>query len=53
MRRPSDLRYFGVTDKGVTDKSGKYPPAPITIAITEPLRATRTRSESAATRNFI
>jgi hypothetical protein len=45
--------YFGMSDKGVTDKSGKYPPAPITIATTEPLRAMRTKSERAATMNFI
>jgi hypothetical protein len=45
--------YFGVTDKGVTDKSGRYPPAPITKATIEPVTAKRTRSESVATRNFI
>ena len=50
--RPGTNAYFGVTAKGV-DKSGKYPPAPITKATTEPLSARRIKSESVATRNFI
>jgi hypothetical protein len=45
--------YFGVSVKGATDKSGKYPPAPITKATNEPVRAKMTRSENVATRNFI
>ena len=44
--------YFGASDSGV-DKSGKYPPAPITKATIEPLTAKITRSESVTTRNFI
>ena len=51
--RPGHHVYFGVTSKGVTDKSGRYPPAPITKATSEPLKATRTKIESVATRNFI
>ena len=48
----SPALYRGASDKGVTERSGRYPPAPITNATIEPLIAKITRSESVTTRNF-